>query len=148
MKNYRVLAATLVLLASAIALVYYLVNFLAEVNLLWYVGEVSWLGAITGFGACLFLSTLILTIFLAATKRTLTKKHSLWFFMLIFSTLVTATLWLFKTGDSDIWWYGAIAGFFSCLLLTFIILIIYFASKLRLVRYSLPSLPTPSRCGS
>jgi hypothetical protein len=131
MKNYRVLAAILVLLASAIALVYYLLNFLAEVNLLWYVGEVSWLGAITGFGACLSSSTLILTIFLAATKPTITKKHNLWFVTLILSTLVTATLWLLKPGDSDVWWYGAIAGFFSCLLLTFIVLIIYLASKLK-----------------
>jgi len=131
MRKYAILGAILVLLASAIALIYYLVNFLAKVNLLWYAGEVSWLGAITGFAGCLFLSSLIMTISLIATKSRLTKKRSLVFLMLILSALITAILWFFKPGDSDVWWYGAIAGFFSCLLLAFLVLIIYLVFKLK-----------------
>ncbi|MEM2099714.1 MAG: hypothetical protein QXU99_08285 [Candidatus Bathyarchaeia archaeon] len=45
------------------------------------------------------------------------------FLLLSLSALVTATLWFFKPGDSDVWWYGAIAGFLGCLLLIFMVLI-------------------------
>ena len=129
MKKHTVIGAILVLLASTIAVIHYL----AQAN--FHATGVFWYGAIAGFGGCIFLSTLFFTILLVATKRTLTRKHSLWFFTLILSTLVTATLWFFKPGDSDVWWYGAIAGFFSCLLFVFLVLIIYLAFKLRLVRY-------------
>jgi hypothetical protein len=129
MQKHAVIGAILVLLVSAIAIIY----FLAKAN--FHATGVFWYGATAGFGGCLFLSTLILTILIVATKRTLTKKHSLWFFMLILSALVTATLWFFKPGDSDVWWYGAIAGFFSCLIFVFLVLIIYLDFKLRLVRY-------------
>lgn len=131
MRKCAVIGAILVLLASAIALIYYLVNFLAKVNLLWYVGEVSWLGAIAGFAGCLFLLSLILTISLRATKRMSTKKHGLVFSMLILSGLVAAIFYYYKPGDSDVWWYGAIAGFLSGLLLAFLALIGYLTPKLK-----------------
>ena len=131
MKNYKVLAALLVLLFSAIAIIYYL----TKSNLFSYATGVFWYGAMTGFAGCLFLPSLILTIFKIATHWTLTKKHSLLLFTLVLSGSVTATLWLFKPGDSDVWWYGAIAGFLSCLLFVFLVLIIYLAFKLHLVRY-------------
>ena len=130
MRKYAVIGATLVLLASAIALIYYLVNFLAKVNLLWYVGEVSWLGAIAGFAGCLFLLSLILTISLRTSKSMLTKKRGLVYSMLALSGLVTAILWFFKPGDSDVWWYGAIAGFFSTAVLALLTATAYIAYKL------------------
>jgi len=129
MQKHTVLGAILVLLVLAISIIY----FLAQAN--FHATGVFWYGATAGFGGGLFLSTLILTILIVATKRTLTKKHSLLFFMLILSALVTATLLFFKPGDSDVWWYDVIAGFFSCLLFVFLVLIIYLAFKLRLVRY-------------
>jgi len=53
------------------------------------------------------------------------------FSMLILSGLVTAILIFFKPADSDVCWYGAIAGFFICLLLAFLVLIIYLLFKLK-----------------
>ena len=126
-RNYRVMVAILVLLFSAIAIIYYL----AKSNLLFYATGVFWYGAITGFAGCLFLLLLILTISLRTTKSTLTKKHGFVFSLLILSGSVTAILFFFKPGDSDVWWYGAIAGFFSCLLLAFMVLIIYLVFKLK-----------------
>ena len=38
--------------------------------------------------------------------------------------------WQFYTG-SDIFWYGAIAGFLFCLFLVFLVLIIYLVFKLK-----------------
>ena len=127
MKNYRVLVAILVLLVSAIAIIYYL----AESNLFSYATGVFWYGAITGFAGCLFLLSLILIISLRTTKSMLTKKRGLVFSMLILSGSVSALLIFFKPGDSDVWWYGAIAGFFNCLLLAFLVLIIYIVFKMK-----------------
>ena len=125
MKKYAIVAATFVLIASAIALIYYL----AKSNLFFHATGVFWPGAITGVAGCLLLSSLILTISLITTKTMLTKKHGLMFSMLILSGLVTAALFLFKPGDSDVWWYGAIAGFFSCLLLVILVMAGYLVFK-------------------
>ena len=127
MKKYTVLGAIFVLLASAIAIIYYL----AKSNLLFYATGVFWDGAIAGFAGCLFLSSLVLTISLRATRSMLKRGHGLVFsILIILSGLVTAILWFFKPGDSDVWWYGAIAGFFSCLLLVFLVTIGYLVYKL------------------
>ena len=123
-KRILLFVAIIIFLVASITIIYYLANFLAKVNLLWYAGEVSWLGAITGFAGCLFLSSIITTISLRATRSMLTREHGLMFSMLIIlSGLATAILWFFKPGDSDVWWYGAIAGFLGCLLLVFLVLI-------------------------
>lgn len=127
MKKYTVIGVILILLISAIAIIYYLV----KSNLFSYATGVFWYGAITGFAGCLFLLSLILIISLRITKSMLTKKRGLVFSMLILSGSVTALLFFYKPGDSDVWWYGAIAGFFSCLLLAFLVLIIYLVFKLK-----------------
>jgi len=130
-KKILQVVAIIVFLVASVTIIYYLVNFLAKVNLLWYAGEVSWLGAITGFAVCLFLSSLIVTISLRAARSMLTKKHGLVFSMLIIlSGLVAAILWFFKPGDSDVWWYGGIAGFFSCAVLSLLTATVYIAYKL------------------
>ena len=93
MKNYRVLVAILVLLVSAIAIIYYL----AKSNFLFYATGVFWHGAITGFAGCLFLLSLILIISLITAKSMLTKKRGLVFSMFISSGSVTATLFFSST---------------------------------------------------
>ena len=127
MQKYTVIGTILVLLASAIALIYYL----AKSNLVFYATGVFWYGAITGFAGCLFLLSFILTISLRTTKRMPTKKHGLMFSMLILSGLVAAIFYFYKPGDSDIWWYGAIAGFLGCLFLVFLVLIGFLVLKLK-----------------
>jgi len=126
MKNYRVLVAILVLVVSAIAIIYYL----AKSNLFSYATGVFWYGAITGFAGCLFLLSLILIISLRTTKSMITKKIGLVFPMLILSGSVAALLFFFKPGDSDVWWYGAIVGFLSCLSLALLILVFYIGYRL------------------
>ncbi|MCW4044794.1 MAG: hypothetical protein NWE94_04680 [Candidatus Bathyarchaeota archaeon] len=126
MQKHTLIAAILVLLASAIALIYYF----AKSNLLFYATGVFWDGAITGFAGCLFLLSLILAIYQRTTKDMSTKKISLVFSMLTLSFLVTAILFLFKPGDSDVWWYGVIAGFLGCLLLVFLVLVALLLLKL------------------
>ena len=129
-KKMLQVVAIVVFLVASVTIVYYLANFLAKANLLWYVGEVSWLGAITGFAGCLFLLSLILTISLRTSKSMLTKKRGLVYSMLALSGLVAAILWFFKPGDSDVWWYGAIAGFFSCAVLGLLTATAFIAYKL------------------
>lgn len=105
-------------LVAGVTIVYYL----AKVNLFFYATGVFWNGAVAGFAGCLFLLSLILNV--------LTKKRSIMYSMLAISALVTAILWLFKPGDSDVWWYGAIAGFFSCAVLALFTVTAYIAYKL------------------
>jgi hypothetical protein len=123
-KKILQVVAIIVFLVASITVIYYL----AKAN--FHATGVFWNGALAGFGGSLFLSSLILTIILIATKSTLTKKRSLVFLMLILSALVTAILWFFKPGDSDVWWYGAIAGFFSCLVVVLLTVTAYIAYKL------------------
>ena len=123
-KKILLFLAVVIFLVVSITIIYYLfkANFHAT--------GVFWYGAIAGFAGCLVLLSLILTISLRTTKRMSTKKHGLVFSMLIFSGLVTAILWFFKPGDSDVWWYGAIAGFFSCLVVVLLTVAAYMAYKL------------------
>ena len=51
--------------------------------------------------------------------------------MLILSGAIAAIFYSQKPGDSDVWWYGAIAGFLACLLLAFLVLIGFLFFKLK-----------------
>lgn len=55
--------------------------------------------------------------------------------ILVLLVLVFGIVWSFAKGQfytgSDIFWYGAIAGFLFCLLWVFLVLIIYLVFKLR-----------------
>ncbi len=126
MRKYTIISAILILLVLAIATIYYL----AKASFFSYTTGIFWNGTITGSLGCLFLASFVSTIFLIATKYMQTKKYGLLFLMLILSGLLTAVLFSFKPGDSDVWWYGAIAGFFSCLFLVFLVMIGYLALKL------------------
>ena len=64
MQKHTVIGTILVLLASAIALIYYL----AKSNLLFYTTGVFWYGALAGLADCLFILSFILTISLIAKK--------------------------------------------------------------------------------
>lgn len=99
----------LILLVASAAIIYYLVkaNF--------YATGAFWDGAITGVFGCILLVSLTLTFSLKSAIGISTKRLGLMLVILITSGLATAILLYFKPGDSDLWWYGAIAGFFSCL---------------------------------
>jgi hypothetical protein len=123
--TYSVIA--LIFLVSSIAIIYYL----AESDLLSYATGVFWDGILAGFAGCLFLSSLFGTISLRAMRSRLALQHGLVFSIFIMlSGLVTAILWFIKPGDSDVWWYGAITGFFSCLVLVLLIATTLIAYKL------------------
>jgi hypothetical protein len=123
-KKYAILAAIIILLCFSIAIVYYF----ARAN--FYTGGVFGYGATAGFSGCLFLASFIPAISLMAKKGRLTKKHGLAFSMLISSGSVAAAFYSFKPGDSDVWWYGAIAGFLGCLLLVFLVMIALLVLKI------------------
>ncbi len=62
-----------------------------------------------------------------------TNRHSLFVLMLIFLMLSLAVVfYLVKVGfsGSELFWYGAISGFLSCLALISLILTIYIGYKL------------------
>ena len=124
-KILQVVAITVFLVASII-IIYYLV----KADLFSHATGVFWYGAMAGFLGCLFLLSLILTIFAATAKGMLTKKRVLVLVTLFLSALATAVLYFFKPGDSDVWWYGAIAGFFSCVVLALLTAAAYIAFKL------------------
>jgi len=124
-KILQVAAIVVFLVASATIICY-----LAKANLFFHATGVFWDGAIEGFAGFLFLLSLILTISLRTSKSMLTKKRGLVYSMLALSGLVTALLWFFKPGDSDVWWYGAIAGFFSCAVLGLLTATAFIAYKL------------------
>ncbi len=124
-KTLQVVAIFVFLFAS-VTIVYYL----AKASLFLHATGVFWDGAIEGFAGCLFLLSLVWTISLRTAKSMLTKKPGLGYSMLAISGLVTAILWFFKPGDSDTWWYGAIAGFSVCAVLAFLAASAYTAYKL------------------
>ncbi len=118
------LAAISLLLVLSVAILYYFAtsNYSAT--------GVFWSGSAAGFFTCLFLSSLTLTFLLIKTKNASNKKRHLSFSLIVLLGSVTAVFIYFKPGDSDLWWYGAIAGFLCCLLLVFLVLIGYLALKI------------------
>lgn len=116
----------LTLLAIILLIIYYLVraNFYTNSNLFW-------IGGIAGVSVCAFLISTTLLLFLSITKAVSTKKFKLTVSMLILSALVFAIIYFtgWHSMDSDIWWYGAIAGFLSCLSLALLILAFYMATN-------------------
>ncbi len=125
-KKILQVVAIVVFLVTSVTIFYYL----AKASLFLHATGVFWDGAIEGFAGCLFLLSLILTISLRTSKSMLTKKPGLVYSMLALSGLVTAVLWFFKPGDSDVWWYGVIAGFFVCAVLAFLAASAYLTYKL------------------
>jgi hypothetical protein len=115
----------LVFLALCLAVIYYLTtrNFSSNSNLFW-------IGGLAGTSICVFLISTTLLLFQSITNAT--KKRKLTVIMLIVSALVFAIIYFagWYSRDSDIWWYGAIAGFLSCLSLAFLILAFYSGYKL------------------
>lgn len=64
-----------------------------------------------------------------------TKRFAILGTMLVLLALVIGIVWSFAKGQfytgSDIFWYGAIAGFLLCLLLVSLVLMGFLAFKLR-----------------
>ncbi len=117
-----------ILIASSSAIIYYLVkaNFFTN-------SDLFWIGAIAGFLGCLFLtSAVILLLYLA--RGFATKKNRPLLSILLLLALGVVVIYLYKgpfSLDSDVWWYGAIAGFLSSLALVFLSLAIFIAFKLK-----------------
>ena len=126
-KRYILFFLMLIFLLSSSAITYYLIraNFYTNSNLFW-------IGAIAGFLSCLFLASVDMLISFIL-RGISTKKNSLIFLMLI-SFFGVTTIYFYKgpfSLDSDVWWYGAIAGFLSCIALVFLSFAIFIAFKLR-----------------
>lgn len=114
-KKLLLSSAPLTLTVSSVAIIYYLAT--AK----FYVTGVFWDGALTGVSGCVFLSLLCLLVLRVTWKDLFGKRYRLIILILVGSGLVTAVLLLFKPGDSDVWWYGAIAGFLSYLSLILLV---------------------------
>ncbi len=125
-KRYLLFFLMLIFLASSSAIIYYLIkaNFYTNSNLFW-------IGAIAGFLGCLFLVSVSLLLFFFVARGVTAKKYGLLFSMLILSALGVVVIYKGPFSlDSDIWWYGAIAGFLSCLSLISFILAIFIGYRL------------------
>ena len=117
----------LTLLVMGLLIIYYLVNANIYTN-----SRMFWIGGTAGVSVCAFLISTTLLLFMSITKAVSTKKFKLTVSMLILSAFVFAIIYFtgWYSMDSDIWWYGAIAGFLSCLSLALLILAFYMATKL------------------
>jgi hypothetical protein len=113
-KKLLLSSAALTLTVSSAAIIYYLA--IAK----FYATGVFWDGALAGIFGCVFLASLCLAELRVTGKDLFGKSYRLIILIFVGSGLVTAVLLLFKPGDSDVWWYGAIAGFLSCLSLVFL----------------------------
>jgi hypothetical protein len=125
-RRYLLSALMIILVASSLAIINYLVraNFYTNSNLLW-------IGATAGFLGCLFLAFAFI-LCLTIVKGITAKKNRL-ILLLLTLALGFTVFYLFKGPfnlDSDIWWYGAIAGFLSCATSVFLVLASYIAYKL------------------
>ena len=140
-RGYISFFLMLTLLVISLLIIYYLVraNFFTNSNLFW-------IGGIAGVSICTFLISTITLLFLSITKAVSTKKFKLTVSMLILSALSFAVIY-FSGGysmDSDVWWYGAIAGFLSCLSLALLILAFYIGYRLLRGRpFPTFGIPTP-----
>jgi hypothetical protein len=125
-RGYISFFLMLSLIVISLLIIYYLVraNFFTNSNLFW-------IGGTAGVSVCAFLISTTLLLFISIKKAVSTKKFKLTVSMLILSALVFAIIYFTArySMDSDIWWYGAIAGFLSCLSLALLILAFYMATK-------------------
>ena len=100
----------------------------------YYTGsEIFWYGAIAGFLGCLLLVFLVLIGYLVFKPKAKWRILTL-FAILVLLALVIGIVWSFAKGQfytgSDVFWYGAIAGFLATLLLVCLGLIAFLAYRL------------------
>lgn len=127
-KRAILAAGTLVFLAVTIATIAYLAqaNFFTN-------SDLFWIGATAGFLSCLFLASAISTGILAIARGLSAKRLRLAVSTMISSALITIIIYFIRGPfrlDSDVWWYGAIAGFLGCSAIIFLALTIYTVYKL------------------
>jgi hypothetical protein len=118
-----------IFIASSLAIIYYLVKASFFTN-----SDIFWIGAIAGFLGCLFLSSGAVILLLYLARGLTTKKNRPLLSILFLLALGVVVIYLYKgpfSLDSDVWWYGAIAGFLSSLALVFLSLSIFIAFKLK-----------------
>ena len=127
-KRVFLAAGTLVFLAASITIIAYL----AQANF-YTRSDLFWIGATAGFLGCLFLASAISTAILAITRGLSAKRLHLVAITMISSALITIMIYFIRGPfrlDSDVWWYGAIAGFLGCTAIVFLALTAYTAYKL------------------
>lgn len=100
-----------VFLASSLLIMYYLLDSGFYTN-----SDLFWIGGLSGVFGCIFFVATIGFIFVFA-RQFATMKN--WLIGLMILSMVVWAVIYFVRGpfslNSDTWWYGAIAGFFSCL---------------------------------
>lgn len=126
-KRVFLTAGTLVFLAAGIAIIAYLVqaDFFTS-------SDLFWIGATAGFAGCLFLVSVFSTAIFAVARGLSAKRRGLFASVMISSALITIVIYFIRGPfrlDSDVWWYGAIAGFLGCLATVFLALTVYTAYK-------------------
>jgi len=95
--------------------------------------DLFWIGAAAGFLVCLFLASVVSAAILAIKRGLSAKRLRLAASTMISSAAITITIYFIRGPfhlDSDVWWYGAIAGFLSCTAIVFLALTAYTAYKL------------------
>ena len=127
-KRAILAAGTLVFLAASTAIIAYLAqaNFFTR-------SDLFWIGATAGFLGCLFLASAISTGILATTRGLSAKRLRLLASTMISSAAITIIIYFIRGPfrlDSDVWWYGAIAGYLTCTAIVFLALTTYTAYKL------------------
>jgi hypothetical protein len=130
-RGYILFSVMLIFLAFSLAIIYYLLgtNFYTNSSLFW-------IGGTAGVLVCAFLISTTLLLYLFITKAVSTRKFKLTITTLVLSALIFAIIFKFIgpfSLDSDIWWYGAIAGFLSCL--SFVSLVLAFFAGYKLLKY-------------
>jgi hypothetical protein len=126
-RGYIFFSLMLFFLAMSMTIIYYLVtaNFFTRSNLFW-------IGGLAGVSVCAFLISTTLLLYLFITRAVSTKKFKLAVLLLILSALSFAIIYFtgWYSRGSDVWWYGAIAGFLSCLSFAFLVLAFHTGYKL------------------
>lgn len=126
-RGYISFFLILTLLVISLLIIYYLIRADFYTN-----SDFFWIGIAAGVSVCTFLISTIMLLFLSITKAVSTKKFKLTFILLILSALIFAVIYFtgWYSRDSDIWWYGSIAGFLSCLSLALLTIAFYLGYRL------------------
>jgi hypothetical protein len=111
-------------LAFGIVSLFYFLNADFYVN-----SNLFWVGAVAGFLGPLVLTSLGLLLFSVLAKNGPPKGIVALFSMVVVLALSVVLIYRGPL-DSDVWWYGAIAGFLSSLSLTLFMLAIFVGYRL------------------
>jgi hypothetical protein len=116
----------LIFLVSSVASIFFLLK-----TDFYFNSNLFWTGAVAGFLCPPLLASVGLVLFSVLLKNVPAKR--LGFIISVIAVLGVVVILIcegFGSSDSDVWWYGAIAGFLGSLSLTFFILTVFMGYKL------------------